>query len=171
MMHPHSNRESHFGLFIVDIYIGGHIVEINPACFVRIGLMPGTYFIGADDPNAFGAEDGMTFEVRERQVVFCEYKPIERRVVPGEKIIQRSLDEAISTFKYPELCVSPKERLSDWAAYSHIEVTMGDSARPSLAWIILRFELDAAGNWICDIDKSAASGWLADYRSRGCTVL
>lgn len=113
VMYLYRDRESHFGLFILDIYIGDDTVETSPACFVRIELAPGTYFVEADHPDTFGIEDEMTFEAKEGQVAFYEYKPIARPVVPGEtKIIPRSREEAISKIESQELCISPVERLS-----------------------------------------------------------
>jgi type IV pilus assembly protein PilA len=53
----------------------------------------------------------------------------------------------------------------------HIEVTMGGSAHPNLAGVILRFKRDTAGTWTCEIDKTAASAWRPDYRPQGCTVI
>lgn len=53
----------------------------------------------------------------------------------------------------------------------HIEVTMGGSAHPNLAGVILRFERDTAGTWTCKIDTTVASAWRPDYRPQGCTVI
>ena len=53
----------------------------------------------------------------------------------------------------------------------HMEVTMGDTAHPSLAGVILRFERNAAGSWTCVIDKTAASNWQPEYSPKGCNVL
>jgi len=53
----------------------------------------------------------------------------------------------------------------------HIEVTMGGSAHPNLAGVVLRFERDIDGGWACKIDKAAADNWRSDYRPSACVVL
>lgn len=53
----------------------------------------------------------------------------------------------------------------------HLEVTMGDTAHPSLVGIVLRFVRSSAGSWTCEIDKTAAIGWRDAYRPQGCTIL
>lgn len=53
----------------------------------------------------------------------------------------------------------------------HIEVTLGDSAHPHLVGIVVRFARSVTGAWVCEIDKTAASGWRPDYRPQGCIVL
>ena len=112
VVYLYRDRESHFGVFILDIYIGDHTVETSPACFVRIELVPGTYLVEADHPDMFGIEDEMTFEAQAGQVSFFEYKPISRPIVPGEtKIIERYKEEAVSTINNQNLCISPIERL------------------------------------------------------------
>lgn len=113
VMYLYRDRESHFGLFRLDIHIGDDSVETSPACFVRIEMPPGTYFVEADHPDMFGFEDEMTFEAQAGEMAFFEYKPISRPVVPGEtKIIERSKEEALDTIKRQNLCISPVERLS-----------------------------------------------------------
>ncbi|MAM87000.1 MAG: pilus assembly protein [unclassified Hahellaceae] len=53
----------------------------------------------------------------------------------------------------------------------HLQVTMGGSAHPNLAGVIVRFERSSAGSWQCVIDPSAASGWKAEFSPGSCTVI
>jgi type IV pilus assembly protein PilA len=53
----------------------------------------------------------------------------------------------------------------------HIQVTMGGSAHPRLAGLILRYERSGAGTWQCIIDPSAASGWRNEFSPGSCTVI
>jgi type IV pilus assembly protein PilA len=50
-------------------------------------------------------------------------------------------------------------------------VTLGGNVQSGLAGVILRFERTAAGKWTCILDKSAATGWMASYAPKGCTVI
>lgn len=52
----------------------------------------------------------------------------------------------------------------------HLQVTMGGSAHPSLAGIIVRFERSTQGVWSCLIDRSAASDWHGSYEPTNCTA-
>ena len=111
VMYLYRDRNSHFGLFQLDIYIGDHEVLTSPRCFVRVELAPDTYLVEADHPDLFGFEDEITFEARAGEVTFYEYKPIARFVVPGStKIIERTREEAITIIREQDLCISPVER-------------------------------------------------------------
>ncbi|MCK7542779.1 hypothetical protein MLC59_01165 [Marinobacter bryozoorum] len=112
VMYLYRDRESHFGMHFLDIYIGDHTVETSAACFVRIELAPGDYLVEADHPDMFGFEDEMMFEAQPGTVAFFEYKPIARLVVPGStKIIERSKQATIDKIQEQNLCVSPVKRL------------------------------------------------------------
>jgi len=53
----------------------------------------------------------------------------------------------------------------------HLQVTMGGSAHPNLAGVIVRFERSSAGSWQCVIDPSAASGWKDEFSPGSCSVI
>jgi type IV pilus assembly protein PilA len=53
----------------------------------------------------------------------------------------------------------------------HLQVTLGGNVQSGLAGVILRFERTAGGKWTCILDKSAATGWMASYAPKGCTVI
>jgi len=113
VMYLYRDRDSHFGLFMLDIYINEHTVTTSPRCFVRVELEPGSYFIEADHPDMLGFEDELTLTAEAGQLKFYEYKPISRFVVPGEtKIIERSKEEAMANITEQNLCISPLVRLS-----------------------------------------------------------
>ena len=108
VMYLYRDRDSDFGVVMLNIYIAEHTVNTSPGCFVRVELDPGTYFVEANHTDVFGFEDEMTFEARAGEVSFFEYKPISRLVVPGEtKIIERSRENAIETITKQDLCISP----------------------------------------------------------------
>lgn len=113
VMYLYRDRESHFGVHMLNIYINEHKVTTSPRCFVRLELEPGSYFIEADHPDVFGFEDELTLTAEAGQLMFYEYKPIARLVVSGEtKIIERSKDEAIAAITEQDLCISPLVSLS-----------------------------------------------------------
>lgn len=53
----------------------------------------------------------------------------------------------------------------------HLQVTMGGSAHPILAGVILRFVRSNAGAWQCVIDPAAASSWKDEFSPGSCTVI
>ena len=53
----------------------------------------------------------------------------------------------------------------------HLQVTMGGSAHPNLAGVIVRFERGSSGSWQCVIDPSAASGWSDEFSPGVCSVI
>jgi len=53
----------------------------------------------------------------------------------------------------------------------HLQVTMGGSAHPNLAGVVVRFERSSAGSWQCVIDPSAASGWKDEFSPGSCSVI
>lgn len=113
VMYLYRDRESHFGLYMLDIDINEHTVTTSPSCFVRIKLEPGSYFIEADHTDLFGFEDELTLTAKAGDMMFYEYKPIARFIVPGStKIIERSKDEAMTTITEQNLCISPLVSLS-----------------------------------------------------------
>lgn len=52
----------------------------------------------------------------------------------------------------------------------HLEVTMGGTAYPGIAGVVVRLERAPEGRWSCIIDKDAASGWEDAYRPQGCQI-
>jgi len=53
----------------------------------------------------------------------------------------------------------------------HIEVTMGGTAHPNLAGVVIRHERSATGIWSCVIDRTAVSEWTARLMPPGCTEI
>lgn len=108
VIYLYRDRTSHFGLFHLDVHIDGESFNTSPACFVRFEAVPGRYDWEADHPTMFGFEDEMELEVRAGDVVFLEYKPISRFMVPGStKIIPRDAATAKATITSQKLCALP----------------------------------------------------------------
>ncbi len=112
VVYLYRDRDSHFGLFTLDISIGNDDVETFAACFVRLELEPGMYHFEADHTDMFGFEDELDFDAKAGELSFFEYKPISRFIVPGStKIIPKSKDEAVATIQKQKLCANPTVKL------------------------------------------------------------
>lgn len=108
VLYLYRDRMSHYGLFAIDIGIGGQDVTTQPACFVRIELPPGRYHLEASHPDLFGHEDELEFDARAGEVSFFEYKPTAAALFQGStRIIPRSRDEVQSLIHSQNLCASP----------------------------------------------------------------
>ena len=112
VVYLYRDRNSHFGLFTLDISIGNDDVETFAACFVRVELDPGMYHFEADHTDVFGFEEELDFDAKAGELSFFEYKPISRFIVPGStKIIAKTKDEAIALIKSQKLCATPIVKL------------------------------------------------------------
>lgn len=112
VVYLYRDRNSHFGLFTLDISIGDDDVETFSSCFVRIELEPGMYHLEADHTDLFGFEDEINFNAKAGELSFFEYKPISRFIVPGStKIISKTKEEAVSTIQSQKLCANPTVKL------------------------------------------------------------
>jgi hypothetical protein len=108
VVYLYRDRNSHFGLFVLDISIGKDDVETYPSCFVRIELDPGIYHFEADHIDVFGFEDELDFNAKAGELSFFEYKPISRFIIPDStNIIPKTKDEAISLIHSQKLCANP----------------------------------------------------------------
>lgn len=52
----------------------------------------------------------------------------------------------------------------------HLEVTMGGTAHPFLAGVIVQLQRSAGGRWLCVINASAASRWRASLSPAACLM-
>ena len=112
VVYLYRDRNSHFGLFTLDITIGYDNVETFSSCFVRIELEPGMYHFEADHTDLFGFEDEIDFNAQAGELSFFEYKPIARFIVPGStKIIPKTKKEAVATIQSQKLCANPTIKL------------------------------------------------------------
>ena len=112
VVYLYRDRNSHFGLFTLDISIGNDDVETFAACFVRVELEPGMYHFEADHTDLFGFEDELDFDAKAGELSFFEYKPISRFIVPGStKIIAKTKHKAIALIKSQKLCANPIVKL------------------------------------------------------------
>lgn len=108
VIYLYRDRTSHFGLFHLDVHVDDETFNTSPACFVRFEAVPGHYYIEADHPTMFGFEDEMELEVRAGDLIFLEYKPISRFMVPGStKIIPKDAAAAKTIITSQRLCALP----------------------------------------------------------------
>ncbi|EDM47399.1 pilin [Marinobacter algicola] len=93
----------------------------------------------------------------------------EVRVVNGEAVTNSNLGYVPSSLTTGSIATAIGITNSDGSG--HMEVTLGDSAHPNLAGVILRLERDMTGIWTCKIDVSSAGSWREAYRPQDCSVL
>ena len=94
--------------------------------------------------------------------------PFEERAGANQSVTNASIGYAPSNLTTGSQAVDIASLNPDGSG--QLQVTMGDTAHPNLAGLILRFDRSSAGTWECVLDAGAAAGWKESYLPPGCRL-
>ena len=145
-----------------DKYDGFTLIELMIAMAI-IGVL-----IGAALP--FYHQYLMKSQVHRAISELAAYKaPFETQFLSSSTVTNRDLGYVVSDITSGSSAINIGVLNPDGSG--RIEVTMGSNAHSDLSGIILRFERNTTGTWICKIDASPSGRWRDAYRPQGCSAL